>query len=458
MEKGNGGIIWKRANELFGRPREQWTTVDEMVYGWENYFKNGKEKVERERFKAIKQALVHHHGKSKFYNRLCKEHDFTPDDVKNVGDLEKVPMIPDTFFKEYPTENPKEVFQWLTKISTIDIGEYDYRGKSLQGFLRWAEERLEGLVNHSSGTTGHFSLMFRDKITFQRFYFSAVKILFEIVPPKDDPHYVYPGSPNTYLTLGKWIGEGARVFTESKRHFLTDHEITMDIARLISTGQARDFKEKLILMGLKKAMVKGEKKLINLLEDLDKKREQLYIIGPPFQIYSMMEKMKEKGVRLNLGESESALITGGGWKIFESRKVSEEQFATMVEDRLGIPPENYVDVYGMSEMNGLAISCEGRYKHLTPWIYPMVLDENENVGYDEWGRFAFLDPVANSYPGFILTGDRVKLLEECPICGTGPVLESEITRMAGAEARGCANLMRGMMAEEFKKVEERKGM
>jgi hypothetical protein len=107
----------------------------------------------------------------------------------------------------------------------------------------------------------------------------------------------------------------------------------------------------------------------------------------------------------------------------------------------------------MSEMNALAFGCEGRYKHLAPWIYPMILDDNlEPVGYDEWGRFAFLDPVAHSYPGFIMSGDRVKILEECPKCDkTGVVLESEITRMAGAEGKGCGNLMRNLLAEEIAK-------
>ena len=205
-------------------------------------------------------------------------------------------------------------------------------------------------------------------------------------------------------------------------------------------------------------MIKGEEKMLNLLENLDKTGEQLYIASPPFQIYSIMLKMKERGIKLNLGESNSFLITGGGWKIFESRKVSEMEFSKMAEDILGIPSRRYTDLYGMSEMNGGAVSCEGRYKHVLPWIHPMVLDDNQgHLGFDEWGRFAFLDPVANSYPGFIITGDKVKLLEKCPVCEkTGFVLEPDITRMAGAEAKGCANLMRGLMAEQFKKIEERK--
>jgi hypothetical protein len=50
----------------------------------------------------------------------------------------------------------------------------------------------------------------------------------------------------------------------------------------------------------------------------------------------------------------------------------------------------------------------------------------------------------------------VKLLKRCPVCEQkGPVLEAEITRMAGSEGKGCANLMRGLMAEEFQKAEQK---
>ena len=459
MENANGNILSKRANEMFSLPKEQWTTIDEIIYGSSSYLNYQLDEMEKRRFKAIKESLNHHYGKSQFYNQLCKEYEFTPDDVKTTKDLEKIPMLPDTFFKEYPAENPKEIFEWLTKVSTVELGNYDYNGKDLMGFLRWAEGRLEGLVNHSSGTTGHYSFMFRDKLTFYRFYYALVNTIAELCPPRGDPHFVFPGSPNTFLTIGRWIGEVSKVWSEPKRHFLTEREISMSIARLMSTGQAKSLKEKLILRALKKAMIKGEEKMLALLENLDKTGEQLYIVSPPFQLYSIMLKMKERGIKLNLGESDSFLLTGGGWKIFESRKISEQEFASMVEDTLGISPERYTDLYGMSEMNGGAVSCEGRYKHLLPWIHPMVLDDNQgHLGYDEWGRFAFLDPIANSYPGYIITGDRVKLLERCPICDKpGPVLESDITRMAGAEAKGCANLMRGLMAEELKKVEQKKG-
>mgnify|MGYP006278929685 CR=1 FL=1 len=451
--------LWERATNLFGRPKSQWSTVDEMIYGLSDYFHNPVDLMKSMRFKAIKESLHHHYENSRFYHQLCKEYDFSPDDFQDEDDLKKIPMLPDTFFKEYPREDPKEVYEWLNKISTVNIGKYDYKGKDLQGFLRWAEQRLDGLVNHSSGTSGHYSFMFRDKITFQRFYYAAVKTLLMIPPSlEDNPHYVYPGSPNTFLTIGKWLGEGAKVFTPEHRHFLTERELSMTIARLMSTGHAKNFREKLMLRGLKKAMMKGEKKMLNLLQRLDKKNAQTIIISPPFQLYSLMIKMKEDDLCLDLGKHDSVVFTGGGWKIFENRKVPLSEFAGLVEETLGIPQSSYVDVYGMSEMNGLGVSCAGGYKHIHPWIHPFVLDDNEGfLGYGKWGRFAFLDPIAHSYPGYIITGDRVKLLKRCPICDKpGPVLDADISRMQGAEGKGCANLMRGLMAEEFQKIEKQK--
>lgn len=32
MQK-SGGILWKRANDMFDKPRQQWKNIDEMVYG-----------------------------------------------------------------------------------------------------------------------------------------------------------------------------------------------------------------------------------------------------------------------------------------------------------------------------------------------------------------------------------------------------------------------------------------
>ncbi|RLF46813.1 MAG: hypothetical protein DRN29_04230 [Thermoplasmata archaeon] len=441
--------LLNRLKEIFYLPPKKWKEVDKLIYGLDDYYLYDSKKIQESRFKAIKEAFLHHYTNNLFYHKYCKENNVTPDDIKSIDDFNKIPLIPDKFFKDYPDEDPRKLYEWLYKISSVDIGTYDFNGKKLQDFLVWAEKKLNGIVTHSSGTTGKFSFMFRDEITRKRMFYSADKILlFTIYPPADDAHIIYPGPIKTHLTMGRWVAEGTRIFDENHRHFLTERPLSIDIIRIMS-GQVNGMGDKLKLMVIKKAMHKGQLKLLKLLEEMDKKGKQIYMITFPFQLYDLMKIMEEQGVYLNLGESNSVIITGGGWKIHENIKISSAEMAKKIEEFFGIETNNYRDVYGMSEMNGLALDCEARYKHFPPWIHPIVLDENyEPVSYGEEGRFAFLDPAANSYPGFIITGDKVKLMEACPECGReGIVIKGEISRMAGAEAKGCGNLMRELMVE-----------
>jgi len=448
----------KRAWQRYALPKEEWTTIDHMIYDYKDYLDKDYEAIAAQRDKAIKESLIYHYNNNRFYKEYCKEYDFHPDSVVTEKDYENVPMLPDTFFKDYPSEDPKAVFDWLQKISTSTLKDYTYKGKDLQGFLRWAEEQSGGLINHSSGTTGNYGIMFRDKTTFHRFYYGILNSAAQTTTIKKEPHYVSASSPNTYLTIGRWAAEVGNVFLAENRYFLSDREITMRISRLIATGDARGLKDKLILKALHKAMTSGEKRLIEVLKKLSDNKEQVLVFSTPYQLYSIMHRMKQQDISLDFSDTGTVVMTGGGWKIFEHKKIPFSEFSSMVQECFGVPEELYVDLYGMSEMNGLALSCSGGYKHLVPWIYPMVLDEEQGrLGYGEWGRFAFLDPVAHSYPGYIITGDRVRMLEKCPHCGRpGPVLDGDISRLQGAEAKGCANLMRGMMAEEFKKMESRR--
>ncbi len=143
------------------------------------------------------------------------------------------------------------------------------------------------------------------------------------------------------------------------------------------------------------------------------------------------------------------MVTGGGWKNNENEKHPHDAFGQNVKETLGIPEHMCVDLYTMCESNWHAIQCpEGHYFHLPQTVvYPMVLDENmKPLPEGEVGRFAFVDPLANSYPGANITVDIVKLRNHCPVCGRpGPVLEPDVHRAMGAEMRGCAEEVRRLM-------------
>ena len=450
MQK-NGGAINKKLNDLFGIPKNEWKTVDQMIFGVDDYF-NAPKNSHKTREKAIIEVFNYHYNNNLFYNQFCKHRKISPNNIKSEKDFTKIPMMPDSFFKDYPSEKPKDVFKWLYQVSSVDIGKYDFTGKNLTQFLGWAENRLKGLILHSSGTSGKFSIVFRDEETMKRIITILLRvILFQVTDLDDNAHFVYPGSTKTFLAGGHAIGKASELFDDEHKHFSTDRVLSLEVIKLMSTGQAVGLKQKLELKLIQKALEKGQYKIINLLQELEKKNEQVAMVTFPILIWEIMNIMEKDGITMNLGETNSFIVSGGGWKIHEHRKVSEDEFATRIEKCFGIPKENYRDLYGMSEMNGGAISCEERYKHLTDWIYPMVLDDNmEPVSFGETGRFAFLDPAGYGYPGFIITGDRVTLLEECPKCGkSGIVIKSEVTRMKGAEGRGCGNLMRDLIAEDI---------
>lgn len=451
--KNNSGVLWKRTNEIFGKPKENWKTIDHMIYGVDNYFNEQKNNYGT-REKAIIEAFNFHYKNNLFYNQFCKHRKISNNDIKSEKDFTKIPLLPDTFFKDYPSEKPEDIYKWLYQVSSVEIGEYDFKGKKLQQLLEWAEGRLKGIVLHSSGTSGKFSIMFRDEDTMKRLFHMILKlIIFHITDINDNLHLVYPGPTKTFLAMGHALGTASKIFDDEHKHFLTSRSLNMEIVKLMSTGKAENFKQKLEMKLIQKAMKKGQYNIIDLLQNIMKKNEQIVLVSFPFQVWDLMNIMENEGISLNLGDTNSFLLTAGGWKIYSSRKVTEDEFANRVEKVLGISKENYRDAYGMSEMNGLALSCEKRYKHLVDWIYPMILNEEmEPLGYNEFGRFAFLDPAGFGYPGFIISGDRVKLHEKCPKCDkSGIVFESDISRMKGAEGRGCGNLMRELITEEISK-------
>ena len=201
----------------------------------------------------------------------------------------------------------------------------------------------------------------------------------------------------------------------------------------------------------KEILEEGFHKVISLLENLEEKRIRGLICANPVVLFNFISYIENLDKQFNLG-NEWFLTTAGGWKPLSAHeKVSNEDLYKRIERALGIPKENCRDMYAMCECRVIFPSCGGNYKHVPNSIlHPLVLDDNlEPIGFGEYGRFAFLDTIAHSYPGFIITGDRVKLYEHCPSCDRpGPVIDPEVSRMPGVEDKGCANVVRKIMVEE----------
>jgi len=228
-----------------------------------------------------------------------------------------------------------------------------------------------------------------------------------------------------------------------------DREVTTELVQ-ITMGHTKGIKSDIVRYFSYRQQKKMIDNIITWLEKREMAKDTITLIGAPYILYAVMEKLKSQGKRFEFGDR-GGVATGGGWKGLKN--MTSKEFRTEVNEVLGISEKFVLDVYSMVEGNGWMIHCpEGHYLH-APYSYykPLVLDEeNKPIGYGEWGRFAFLDGIATSHPSFIVTGDQVKLLEHCPVCDRpGPVFEPEVKRAQGEDIRGCAEEVRRMLSSDI---------
>lgn len=445
----------------FGMTPDKWTPVDKALFKPKMLFNVPQAEAEKLRFNAIKYAFQHHYDNCSYYHNLCKKMEIKPDDINSQSDFSKIPLISDLNFKSYLNES--DFNNWLHKIFVGDIPELKLkkRNPSFDDVIKGMHEK--GItITYSSGTRGKLSFIPRDDLSWKRQQYAYARS-FELMPFISSP-YKYTGvlfMPNprkTHLFFARIAVTALEAFDMvdmSRFNFVLDREFTTDFVKYF-LGTAKGVKDRIKGNLIKILMAVAQNKIMNhfisVLEKCEKEKENALIGGQPFEINALLSRIEKNGKTFDL--ENSIVLTTGGWKIHRDIKLTEQDFRQKIARVLGIPDERCRDLYGMVECSTLNVSCEGHYKHIpNSVIYPMVLDEEyESVGFGEYGRYAFLDPLANSYPGFIMTGDKVKLLEHCPVCDRpGPVIDKNVSRMTDVEAKGCGEIMARMFAREIDK-------
>ncbi len=434
--------------------KEAWTPVDDALYKPPDLFRIPLKEASEMLLKSMKYTFALQYNNNKVYHTFCKERNFSPENIKTVEDLEKIPLIPDNFFKDYPSG--KDFALWLGNLFTGDLPRV---------VIKQANPTYDEVINafneagmavaYSSGTSGRHTFIPRDQRTFNVSEYAIAKSVISMIYP------LWDYSLNGYLLMPNpkktnvYAGKVCTVYFDAIHdvRVAIDRDITTELIRMTMTGQ-KGVKTKIVKYFAKRESEKMINEIIKWLEHHEKTTERIALVGAPFILSFVMKKLQKEGKSFDFGER-GGVGTGGGWKAYEGSRVPVAEFRKQVEKVLGIPEKFCLDIYGMVEGNGWMVHCpEGHYLH-APYSYykPLVLDsEYKPVGYGEWGRFAFLDAAAYSYPGFIISGDKVRMLEHCPVCDRpGPVLEPEVKRAAGEEIRGCAEELRRMLSADLGK-------
>ncbi|MCJ7698397.1 MAG: hypothetical protein MUO73_08735 [Thermoplasmata archaeon] len=434
--------------------KDSWTPVDDALYTPPDLFSIPLKEAYEMQLKSIKYTFLHQYTNNKFYQNFCKERNFSPDDIKTLDDLDKIPLIPDNFFKDYPTG--KDFALWLGNIFTGSLPRIVIKESNpTYDEVINAFNNAGMTVSYSSGTSGRHTFIPRDQRTFFISEYAAAKSVISMIYPLWDYHmHGYLLMPNPKKT-NVYAGKVCTIYFDAIQdvRVAIDRDITTELIQMTMTDQ-KGVKSKIVKYFAKRESEKMIDEIIRWLESHEKTNEKIALVGAPFILSFVMKKLQKEGRGFDFSER-GGVVTGGGWKAYEGVRVPVSDFRKQVEKVLGIPEKYCLDIYGMVEGNGWMVHCpEGHYLH-SPYSYykPLVLDsEYKPVGYGEWGRFAFLDAAALSYPGFIMSGDKVRMLEHCPVCDRpGPVLEPEIQRASGEEIRGCAEEVRRMLSADLAK-------
>jgi hypothetical protein len=383
-----------------------------------------------------------------FYRRYCEAAGVLPEDVRGPADLNRIPVVPEHIFKG--CAGPESFIAWLASLSSDEIGwpaekvlpgSYDQQATTLL--------RTLGIqVCTTPGTSGTPSLFALDSVTRRRSAHWKILTYCAMYPEMSDCDDLVSISlwPMEYQWTDLFVPQDCV-------HALVDRHLGLEkLFKTIDTSAPMSLWSR--LMGRK-----GRNEAEILLERLLAQLKECAATGaptimwtPPLVLYKLARFVQERQLQVQFG-AHWRVVTGGGWKFLSKPPLSESELRNLAGETFGIPVDQIHDMYDVAESLGLcALSCEGGYKHLPHTaLHPMVLSAGmELLDAGEWGRFAFLNPLSRSYPGFIMTEDRVRLLDRCPACDrTGPVLDAEISSLRDGGAHNCGQIVRNIIEERL---------
>ncbi|MBL7544889.1 MAG: hypothetical protein JNL11_13815 [Bdellovibrionaceae bacterium] len=161
------------------------------------------------------------------------------------------------------------------------------------------------------------------------------------------------------------------------------------------------------------------------------------ICGIPSFIHDLTVAMKAP-ISLPAG---SYILTGGGWKAAEGKKISKEQFRKELSEKLGIPEENIRDGYGMAEHSAPYMECTHHRFHIPVYNRILVRDP-ETMHALPCGRIGLLElitPFNTMMPNLSVLSTDLGYIdtEPCP-CGLTSDTFTLVGRGGLVKHKGCA--------------------
>lgn len=330
-----------------------------------------------ERFlRAVRDNCAYHIKHCPEYRAVCKAEGFSPEQVRTMDDLEKLPILPTLFFKRHHvTSMPR----WRTAFEVT-----------------------------SSGTSGQASRV--------GFDWGCVLAEVPMVLRLGFFHKLVSPKPAHYVVLGYKPGRQDKMGVARTMFGLTHFAppLTRTYALRWTDG----------------AYVPDLDGSVKRLGRLAKSPFPVRIVGFPSYLWFGLQRMEELGLSVKLPKG-SKILLAGGWKQHYAQEVDKSTLYALAERVLGIGEESVHEFFGAVEHPVFFNSCKRHRFHVPAYARVIIRDVRtlEPLPMGEVGLVNLITPLINATPVTSVMTDDLGVLTPGEDCGCG--LKSPVLTILG---------------------------
>ncbi len=336
--------------------------------------------------KAIRENLKHHIIRCPEYARILSEYEFSPDEIKTICDLYKIPPIPTLFLKNHPLFSASPKYLMFKSTTSGTSGKVSEMGLDFSSSLRGLGMILGTFFTH------------------------------KLVSP-------YPAN---YIVLGYQPAKRNKIGAVKTAYATTyaAPAIHREYA-LKDTGT----EYKLNTEGLKNALIRYERMGF-----------PVRFMGFPAYFMFLIKELNDSQIKLKLNPK-SLIILAGGWKQFLSEQVDKSTLYEMSKEALGLGGDRIREFFGAVEHPIAYFDCINHHFHVPVYSRVIIRDTNlKPVGYGVPGLLNLITPMMTSMPFTSVMTDDLAVMYPGDKCGCGnksPYFEI-LGRVGMADIKTCA--------------------
>ncbi len=385
----------------------------------------------------MKDVITESIESNKFYGDMVKESGFNVDDLNNINDLELIPYIPTTYYKESANN-----FRKLLKIP---------------------EEKLQHW-NCSSTTTGDPSLVGVNEKDMNFLYEMSRKSFLDFIPRDWDNTKVFLFSPDTTM-LTRFCFRYTKVRPikaySSNFYAVSEEMLKLKVKYLFTFSISKTLKSIIkthkIVGGF---FIKQTEFIEDIEKNLKKPEEERFNIGiggSNALIKSTMNLMKLEKVSFNLGDNVDVVLGGGGWDGHKGQMkidpIDKVEFVSQISELFGTTGKRVIDLYGFTE-NPILFGSHWSDKHedfvfhcphYSRIIIREILSREPLKKEGDRGFLEVLTPFGStaSVRHAVTVDDYVELVSKhkCPECGFEGDTFKVLGRLEDKDGLGCSSII-----------------